>query len=154
MSDSAKLSSLAAPADNGSAAGTGTGGQITPDLIKEYMRQQLLDLTAFLVVVALGSVITWVFIGWRFVRRFKLRQPVTLRPDENGQIVVDRGGRVGRVLGLPGLMFGKLGLRSFYRVGVPGGGTLFMIVVWIGGCLFATLLLSGFKVDAVADRLG
>jgi hypothetical protein len=86
--------------------------------------------------------------------RFSLRRPLRLTPDENGQMVVYRASTAGRIFGWPGMMLSKLSLTSFYRVGVPAGGSLAMILFWIGVSVFAVLIMSGFDLTRLSNRLG
>jgi hypothetical protein len=112
------------------------------------------DQTGAFIIFGVAVFVLLAFTARRIWMRFSLRRPLRLTPDENGQMVVYRASTAGRIFGWPGMMLSKLSLTSFYRVGVPAGGSLAMILFWIGVSVFAVLIMSGFDLTRLSNRLG
>jgi hypothetical protein len=112
------------------------------------------DQLSFYFVLGGATVVLLLCVVQRLSRWIILRKPVPLRVDDNGESVAHRGSMGVQILGWPVLFLRKVSLRSFYMVGVPSGGTLMMIVVFMGVATFAILFMSGLDLDDLSDRFG
>jgi hypothetical protein len=110
------------------------------------------DWLALILVVSAGASIFFAFAIIRLIRWITLRRAVPTKSDDAGNAVLHRS-TIRRILGWPGLISTKLTLISFYPIGVPSLGMIFIISGWIGFCGFMSLFGVGLDLAGIAYRL-
>jgi hypothetical protein len=150
------LNSSATSSTNGTGAFGGVVGQApVPTLaISDPSTKSVIDpdWLALILVASAGAGLFVAFAMARFARWVALRKPVSSKTDEIGNTVLHRSTTM-KILGWPGMMMGKLVLKSFRPMGVPSIGMIMIISSWIGFSLFATLFNVQLNLEGIAYRL-
>jgi hypothetical protein len=110
------------------------------------------DWVVFIMVVSAGVGLGLLFAMVRLGRWISLRRPIPMRTDETGTSLPNRT-LMRKISCFPGVIFGKLTLRSFYATGVPPLGMILLISSWVGFSLFATLFDIPLTLERIAYRL-
>jgi len=118
-----------------------------PDLDLNYVR-------ASTILSIAGGVLVLCFLADRISRWFTLRRPLPSGVDKLGN-QVPRRGKMGQLVGWPGVLVSKISLRTFGPPGVPSLGTILLILFWVGVNALASFifLLPNFGLEGIAYRL-
>jgi hypothetical protein len=110
------------------------------------------DWLALIMVISAGVGLGVIFGIVRLGRWITLRRPISMTTDDMGTSIPNRT-LTRKILCFPGVLLGKITLRSFHTKGVPPFGIILLISSWIGFSLFATLFRVQVNLQEIAYRL-